>query len=178
MTVALRLACQWSPQQWSNWSPSEVYEHRVRVLIRSLLEAHLNPHSAPLENVSSVKRLTRHPAVVEVPAASDMNFIRQPFPDLTSHWQRLEVISRSTNSAPFKADECHELCQSAQKVWDLLPGLTALQQLVQPLLEALILADRLWSLESCPEVDYATLVRLFDPVRSPRCMALLAVKKS
>lgn len=177
MTVALRLACQWSPQQWSHWSPSEVYEHRVRVFIRSLLEVHLNPRSAPLENVSSIKRLTRHPAVITLPNQSDLNSIKQPFPELSDHWRSLEAIAKCDCTAHIDVKELTWLAQGGEKVWDLLPGLTALQQLVQPLLEALILADRLWSLESCSEVGYATLVRLFDPVQSPRCMALVAVKK-
>nr|CDS25913.1 hypothetical protein HmN_000625200 [Hymenolepis microstoma] len=178
MTVALRLACQWSPQQWSCWSLSKVYEHRVRVFIRSLLEVYLNPRSAPLENISSVKRLTRLPAVITLPNQLNLNSIKQPLPDLTDHWRSLEAIAKSGSTAHIDVEELIWLTKSGDKVWDLLPGLTALQQLIQPLLEALILADRLWSLESCSEVGYATLVRLFDPLQSPRCMALVAVKKT
>ncbi|VDN98991.1 unnamed protein product [Rodentolepis nana] len=178
MTVALRLACQWSPQQWSHWTPSEIYEHRVRVFIRSLLEVHLNPRSAPLENISSLKRLTRLPPVITLPSQSNLNSIKQPLPELNDHWRSLEAIAKSGSTARVDVEELIWLTKGGDKVWDLLPGLTALQQLIQPLLEALILADRLWSLESCSEVGYASLVRLFDPFQSPRCMALVAVKKT
>ncbi|KAM7541662.1 hypothetical protein Aperf_G00000045364 [Anoplocephala perfoliata] len=178
LTVALRLACQWSPQQWSHWSTSEVYQHRVRVFIRSLLEVHLNPRSAPLEKVSPLKRLARHPPVIVPPTGTNLDSIRQPCPDLHNHWRSLQSMIQSDNAVNIDVAELTRLAEGGEKVWHLLPGLTALQQMVQPLLEALILADRLWSLDECSDVAFATLVRLFDPIKSPRCMALVAVKKT
>lgn len=111
-----------------------------------------------------------------LPKGTDLHSIRQPCPDLHNHWRSLE--SKAEHAVNIDVAELTQLAESGAKVWHLLPGLTALQQLVQPLLEALILADRLWSLDGCSDVAFATLVRLFDPMQSPRCMALVAVKKS
>lgn len=109
--------------------------------------------------------------------------MRQPLPELTNHWQALKSVAASAtgeaaNATVINIAELTRLANSKEEAWHLLPGLTALQQLVQLLIEALILVDRLWSLESAPNVRFATLVRLFDPKLSPRCMALVAVKNT
>ncbi|CAL1527177.1 unnamed protein product [Lymnaea stagnalis] len=51
-----------------------------------------------------------------------------------------------------------------------------LKLVLAPLIEALILLDRLLFLLEQDEVHSADLVQLFDPVTSPRCYALIAVK--
>uniref|UniRef100_A0A0R3X676 Methyltranfer_dom domain-containing protein n=1 Tax=Hydatigena taeniaeformis TaxID=6205 RepID=A0A0R3X676_HYDTA len=183
-TVALRLACQWSPQQWSQWSPREVYEHRIRVFIRSLLEVHLNPSHAPGTNITLLKRVARYPINCSLPSSACLTSVRQPLPELTTHWHTLKSVAASvageepTDTTVIDTAELTRLAYTKADVWHLLPGLTALQQLVQPLIEALILVDRLWSLESAPDVQFATLVRLFNPKLSPRCMGIVAVKKT
>ncbi|KAL5962865.1 Protein RRNAD1 [Taenia solium] len=182
-TVALRLACQWSPQQWAQWSLREVYEHRIRVFVRSLLEVHLNPPSAPATNITILKRVARYPVTCPLPSNTCLASARQQLPELTNHWHALKSVAASVNDGAVDATviniaELTRLTNAKAEVWHLLPGLTALQQLVQPLIEALILVDRLWSLESAPDLRIATLVRLFDPKLSPRCMALVAVKNT
>ncbi|KAL5103889.1 Phosphatidylinositol-glycan biosynthesi clas F protein [Taenia crassiceps] len=182
-TVGLRLACQWSPQQWAQWSPCEVYEHRTRVFIRSLLEVHLNSPSSPATNITILKRVARYPVICPLPSNACLASVCQPLPELTNHWHALRsatasVTDEAVGTAVIDIAELTRLANAKAEVWHLLPGLTALQQLVQPLIEALILADRLWSLESAPDVQFATLVRLFDPKLSPRCMALVAVKNN
>ncbi|CAH8570893.1 unnamed protein product [Heterobilharzia americana] len=73
-------------------------------------------------------------------------------------------------------------------IWNLIPGLLALQQLFQPLLETIVLFDRLWCLREYGGDDrishddhsdpyrYSGYIRIFDPFLSPRCMALLVHK--
>ena len=52
-----------------------------------------------------------------------------------------------------------------------------LRSLFAPLIEGLVLLDRLVFLLEQKNVSDAYLVKIFDPVISPRCYALIAVKK-
>ncbi len=165
--MALRLACQWSPQQWTEWTPLEVYEHRIRVFVRSVLQAYLNPQSGP--SSAALKRVAR--VVPAFAAPPNAHVVAQSLPDLKSHWDTLHDLEPTIDVATLT-----HLSESAEAIWNLLPGITVLQQLVQPLLEALILTDRVWKLRAAEGVDFVTLVRLFDPKQSPRCMALVASK--
>ncbi|VDD76648.1 unnamed protein product [Mesocestoides corti] len=169
--VTLRLACQWSPQQWARWTPEEVYEHRVRVFVRSILEVYLNPDGhSPLP--PPLKRVARLPPVVtKPPSSSQAECVVQPLPSLDDHWRALHSLEPA-----LEVTALANLVTTAQNTWHLLPGIIMLQQLVQPLLEALILADRVWKVEEADDVAFATLVRLFDPSTSPRCVALVAYK--
>lgn len=178
-TTALRLAGQWSPQQWAtDWSPREVHEHRVRVYVRCLLEHCFSfssgPHRLP-------RRLARCPLTGPIVPQEDVCNVPQPPPDLSVHWQRLrkEATATAIEDIDGVLGGLGAIDQDARRVWDLLPGITVLQQLVQPLIEALILVDRVWRLRESPRnVDWAGLVRLFDPRLSPRCMVLMAHKRT
>jgi len=57
-----------------------------------------------------------------------------------------------------------------------LNGFYQFRSLFAPVVEAIILLDRLLFLEADTRVREARLVRLFDPAVSPRCYALLATK--
>ncbi|KAL7053320.1 hypothetical protein AAHC03_025486 [Spirometra sp. Aus1] len=170
-TVALRLACQWSPQQWCRWSPVEVHQHRIRVFVRSVIQVFFNPHSAaPSTQLRKIARVDPLKCLTEDLQSTQLLSVDQPLPNLTAHWQALRKIDDHCN---FEALQCFASTQSAIELWHLLPGITALQQLIQPLLEALILSDRVWVLRESG-VPYVTLLRLFNPLLSPRCMALVA----
>ncbi|XP_071509881.1 probable methyltransferase-like protein 25 [Diadema antillarum] len=59
-----------------------------------------------------------------------------------------------------------------------LEAYNQLRASLAPSIEALILLDRLAYLREQPNVQMASIVPLFDPVTSPRCYAILAVKSS
>ncbi|GFO27204.1 methyltransferase-like protein 25 [Plakobranchus ocellatus] len=52
-----------------------------------------------------------------------------------------------------------------------------LKLVLAPVIESLILLDRLAFLLEQENVSSAHLVQLFDPVKSPRCFALIATKR-
>ncbi|KAI8506784.1 Methyltransferase-like protein 25 [Branchiostoma belcheri] len=58
-----------------------------------------------------------------------------------------------------------------------LQAFIQLRACLAPSIEALILLDRLHFLHEQPGVSHAALVPVFDPVISPRCYALLAIKE-
>lgn len=164
--VALRLACQWSPQQWYSWTPLEVYQHRVRVFTRSVLQIYLDP-----EHVDVLKRMVLVNPLKTTPDPELSSTVDQPPPYLAKYWAALDDLEADAHASDFDKLANSE---AALALWRLLPGITTLQQLVQPLLEALVLADRVWKLEDATSI--ATLVRLFCPKLSPRCMVLMAIK--
>lgn len=51
-----------------------------------------------------------------------------------------------------------------------------LRALMAPCIESLIILDRLLYLKEQPSVDSAWVECLFDPIKSPRCLALVALK--
>ncbi|XDA74310.1 hypothetical protein R6Z07F_004534 [Ovis aries] len=60
---------------------------------------------------------------------------------------------------------------------DELEAFNMLKVVLAPCIETLILLDRLCYLKEQDEIMWSALVRLFDPVKSPRCYAIIALKK-
>ncbi|XP_038612763.1 methyltransferase-like protein 25 [Tachyglossus aculeatus] len=58
-----------------------------------------------------------------------------------------------------------------------LEAFNMLKVVLAPCIETLILLDRLCYLKEQDSISWSALVRLFDPVKSPRCYAVVAVKK-
>ncbi|XP_067553574.1 probable methyltransferase-like protein 25 isoform X2 [Pseudorca crassidens] len=52
-----------------------------------------------------------------------------------------------------------------------------LKVVLAPCIETLILLDRLCYLKEQDDIAWSALVKLFDPVKSPRCYAIIALKK-
>ncbi|XP_076967643.1 putative methyltransferase-like protein 25 [Tamandua tetradactyla] len=58
-----------------------------------------------------------------------------------------------------------------------LEAFNMLKVVLAPCIEALILLDRLCYLKEQEDIAWSALVKLFDPVKSPRCYAIIALKK-
>ncbi|CAO2581588.1 Probable methyltransferase-like protein 25 [Lemmus lemmus] len=58
-----------------------------------------------------------------------------------------------------------------------LEAFNMLKVVLAPCIETLILLDRLCYLKEQEDVMWSALVKLFDPVQSPRCYAVIALKK-
>ncbi|XP_026355736.2 probable methyltransferase-like protein 25 isoform X1 [Ursus arctos] len=58
-----------------------------------------------------------------------------------------------------------------------LEAFNMLKVVLAPCIETLILLDRLCYLKEQEDIAWAALVKLFDPVKSPRCYAIIALKK-
>ncbi|XP_076776232.1 putative methyltransferase-like protein 25 isoform X2 [Arvicanthis niloticus] len=58
-----------------------------------------------------------------------------------------------------------------------LEAFNMLKVVLAPCIETLILLDRLCYLKEQDDVAWSALVKLFDPVQSPRCYAVIALKK-
>ncbi|KAM9072120.1 putative methyltransferase-like protein 25 isoform 2-T4 [Megaptera novaeangliae] len=58
-----------------------------------------------------------------------------------------------------------------------LEAFNTLKVVLAPCIETLILLDRLCYLKEQDDIAWSALVKLFDPVKSPRCYAIIALKK-
>ncbi|KAM6153526.1 putative methyltransferase-like protein 25 [Erethizon dorsatum] len=58
-----------------------------------------------------------------------------------------------------------------------LEAFNMLKVVLAPCVETLILLDRLCYLKEQEDIAWSALVKLFDPVKSPRCYAVIALKK-
>ncbi|XP_051028729.1 probable methyltransferase-like protein 25 [Acomys russatus] len=58
-----------------------------------------------------------------------------------------------------------------------LEAFNMLKVVLAPCVETLILLDRLCYLKEQDDIGWSALVKLFDPVQSPRCYAVIALKK-
>ncbi|VDP61405.1 unnamed protein product [Schistosoma curassoni] len=198
--ATLRLACQHSPLTWLNWTELDANKHRIRVLARIILDLILikyNNLSMVFERYKRLDPVTQCDAIKKLLAIhyheNDANdnprslHFNDVYPHIINFWQKyladILCSNQSTNS-----DLCFtEYRDYFEQIWNLIPGLLALQQLFQPLLETIVLFDRLWYLREYGNVNgkydqvdpyqYSGYIRIFDPVLSPRCMALLVCKK-
>ncbi|CAH8598232.1 unnamed protein product [Schistosoma bovis] len=198
--ATLRLACQHSPLTWLNWTELDANKHRIRVLARIILDLILikyNNLSMVFERYKRLDPVTQCDAIKKLLATNyhenDANdnprslHFNDVYPHIINFWQKyladILCSNQSTNS-----DLCFtEYRDYFEQIWNLIPGLLALQQLFQPLLETIVLFDRLWYLREYGNVNgkydqddpyqYSGYIRIFDPVLSPRCMALLVCKK-
>ncbi|VDP69484.1 unnamed protein product [Echinostoma caproni] len=151
--ATFRLACQWSPTTWLSWTQADCNVHRIRLIYRLLAYPELKD-SAHANRFNPIKSCL---GLAPLLGMTDLQLD-----------QVLSILPKYT-----EADSKFPYLSS---VWNLTPGLLALQQLLQPLLEIILLADRVWHLrDKLPhELSFTGLVRLFDPGLSPRCMALVA----
>uniref|UniRef100_A0A094ZJU8 Glycosylphosphatidylinositol anchor biosynthesis protein 11 n=1 Tax=Schistosoma haematobium TaxID=6185 RepID=A0A094ZJU8_SCHHA len=198
--ATLRLACQHSPLTWLNWTELDANKHRIRVLARIILDLILikyNNLSMVFERYKRLDLVTQCDAIKKLLATNyhenDANdnprslHFNDVYPHIINFWQKyladILCSNQSTNS-----DLCFtEYRDYFEQIWNLIPGLLALQQLFQPLLETIVLFDRLWYLREYGNINgkydqddpyqYSGYIRIFDPVLSPRCMALLVCKK-
>ena len=156
---ALRLACQ---EHFEKWLNAEDHSQRSNYLgFRCLLEA--------LENVASVKKVKRRAM-----RKSQMD----TFEDFLEHvMDRFEFVAAAAAADGSEADirgQVHKLYMKHQPDFGTLELVVGLQAFLQELLEYLVLFDRVFYLSEnglCSE-----MVRLFDPLVSPRCYALLCQK--
>ena len=159
---ALRLACQ---EHFEKWLKAEDHSQRSNYLgFRCLLEA--------LENVASVKKVRRRAM-----RKTQMD----TFEDFLGHvMDRFEFVAAAAEAAAADGSEAdirgqvHKLYMKHQPDFGTLELVVGLQAFLQELLEYLVLFDRIFYLSEnglCSE-----MVRLFDPLVSPRCYALLCQK--
>ncbi|KAH8857798.1 RRNAD1-like [Schistosoma japonicum] len=197
-TATLRLACQHSPLTWLNWTEVDANKHRIRLLARIILDMILIKCDYLSSTVGQQQQRQQHilckrfdpiqhcVTIKNLLTTSDIHF-DNIYPHIITFWE--EHLSDIVDcSRPISKDLFFtDYRDYFEHIWNLIPGLLALQQLFQPLLETLILFDRLWCLreqiningESAEEYSYqySGYIRIFDPKISPRCMALLVCKK-
>ncbi|KAL3307897.1 hypothetical protein Ciccas_013577 [Cichlidogyrus casuarinus] len=157
---SLRLACQWSPISWQNWTLAQFKRHQLRTFVRCVLNelADVDP-----------KAMRMDPS--EILREGDNSWLCDPaiesFPEeLHLHWNRIGISNKETETEQMRI------------LWSSIPSILALQQSLQPVLEALILSDRVKFLrESLDANTRIGLIRIFDPAISPRCLAVVAKKR-
>lgn len=92
------------------------------------------------------------------------------FRDANKNWVKGESEVDSWREEFLQAYKDHSRGEYQLRVW------TALQMVIVPVIESLLLIDRLLYLEESAEVE-ASIVPLFDAKLSPRNMAVVAIKQ-
>ncbi|XP_071832700.1 probable methyltransferase-like protein 25 isoform X2 [Apostichopus japonicus] len=75
-------------------------------------------------------------------------------------------------------EEIDQYYQTYLEKMNSLEVFTAARLAFSRMVESLLLLDKLCFLLEQPDVESASIVRLFDPVQSPRCYAVVATKKT
>ncbi|CAH8535661.1 unnamed protein product [Schistosoma turkestanicum] len=199
--ATLRLACQHSPLTWFKWTEIDASKHRIRVLARIILDFIFIKYDNLSTAFERYKRLDPviHCDMIKKLLAtkyhdndkSDQNWslhFNDVYPHIINYWQK-SLVDIVRSDRIINNDPCFtEYRDYFEQIWNLIPGLLAIQQLFQPLLETLVLFDRLWCLRECGNVNatsdvvdpyqYSGYIRIFDPDLSPRCMALFVCKNA
>lgn len=181
----LRLACQHSPMTWLGWTRKDHEIHRSRMILRIMFELICTnvkpPEQFNLANRHKFRNLLnpiKDERLQSYLETSTINF-EEIFPMLYDlSFQTLMELSNLKHIELLSKDRFKELYfEMLNQIWSIIPSVLALQQLIQPLLEVLILADHVFYLKESTNHNYlAGYIRLFDPSISPRCMALIASK--
>nr|CAH8861509.1 unnamed protein product [Trichobilharzia regenti] len=213
--ATLRLACQHSPLIWLNWTEHDSNKHRIRLLARLILdltlckhnylsnneiEEHLHKRLDPVSHCEVIKNLLTTGDEHELRNCDGQSGLLLSFDKiytaLIDFWNRylLDIVhpDKRMNNRDDGDDTSNinnqyfiDYREHFESVWKLIPGLLALQQLLQPLLENIVLFDRLWCLRETGRSNsrsvtdpyqFSGYIRIFDPFLSPRCMALLVYK--
>ncbi|XP_047487493.1 probable methyltransferase-like protein 25 [Penaeus chinensis] len=185
-TFGLRLAAQESGLRWVQQTEKEHETHRNSVAYRAILEAVCD------KDELAVKRLRRHTRKSSfdtfeeyintittnykfVPADSsssvddsEENCSRQEKQDIT-------VDFKQTSTREHISEELTECYKRFEHLFPLIEPLTGLQLALQPVMEALILIDRVSFLKEAGFYN-VSLEKVFDVAISPRNVALVAVR--
>ncbi|GAA53089.1 phosphatidylinositol glycan class F [Clonorchis sinensis] len=173
--ATFRLACQWSPTSWLQWTAHDSNVHRIRFLYRTMFTCIVSLTARPLPTSDTCPRHhyrfdpTKDTELSSLLTSTDPVSFDLVYPVLVNH------LRRNLN-LPSLPEEFMALSNSLERLWTLTPGILALQQIIQPLLEMFILADRLWYIRQSVPLRFSGFIRLFRSDVSPRCMALVASK--
>lgn len=165
----LRLAAQESGLRWDNQTKVHHLRHANNVIFRAILEDYCQQGNYKLHKL---KRKCANKSKYE-----DFNEYVDTI--LLNHEITIDPSSANdTRQNPSQEEIISGLQLSYERhklLFPLVEPLTGLQLALQPVLEALVLLDRvLWLREF--NINKVWLQPLFDPQLSPRCVALCAVK--
>ncbi|KER21373.1 hypothetical protein T265_15104 [Opisthorchis viverrini] len=174
--ATFRLACQWSPTTWLQWTAHDSNVHRIRFLYRTMFTCVVSLIARTLPTSDSCSR--RHYRFDPTKDTTELSSLLTgtEFVSFNLVYPVLVDQLRRNLNLPSLPEEFSALSNSFERLWTLTPGILALQQIIQPLLEMFILADRLWYIRQSVPLKFSGFIRLFRSDISPRCMALVASK--
>ncbi|XP_027234538.2 methyltransferase-like protein 25B isoform X1 [Penaeus vannamei] len=185
-TFGLRLAAQESGLRWMQQTEKDHETHRNSVAYRAILEAFCD------KDKLAVKRLRRHARKSSfdnfeeyintiitnykfVPADSSIsvddheeNILRQETQDSTVEFNQMSTREHIS-------EELAECYKRFEHLFPLIEPLTGLQLALQPVMEALILIDRVSFIKEAGFCN-VSLEKVFDVTISPRNVALVAIR--
>lgn len=165
----LRLAAQESGLRWDNQTEEHHLRHANNVIFRAVLEeycqkGHFKLHKLKRKCANKSKYNNFNEYVDSILLNHEITIDPSNTNEGRKNPSREEIISGLEFSY-----------ESQKLLFPLVEPLTGLQLALQPVLEALVLLDRvMWLRES--NISKVWLQPLFDPELSPRCVALCAVK--
>ncbi|NXG51264.1 MET25 protein, partial [Psilopogon haemacephalus] len=118
-----------------------------------------------IEEIYGVTKSDRHVGKVFSKSSSFIDYVRKSL-------QKMELDGSKIS------DSCiMDYYDKYKQRMDELEAFNMLKVVLAPCIEALILLDRLCYLKEQDSIAWSGLTKLFDPVKSPRCCAVIALKK-
>nr|CAD7461234.1 unnamed protein product [Timema tahoe] len=164
----LRLASQETATRWQHLTEKEHEEHSLHVMARAVLEVFAHE-----DNVFLRKKHRR--GVRKTQLSNFKDFIQDAL-------ERYEFINKTTRGSPEQLRntvditdvrrKVAELWESHRKMCRVAEILTALQMVLQPVIEHLIISDRAADLEDKVFGLSCSLLRVMTEEISPRCLAM------
>ncbi|NXL93869.1 MET25 protein, partial [Alectura lathami] len=116
-----------------------------------------------IEEIYGVTKRDRHVGKIYSKSSSFLDYVRRSLKKLELDDSKLHCENKLYNRYTRRMNE--------------LEAFNMLKVVLAPCIEVLILLDRLCYLKEQDNVAWSGLVKLFDPVKSPRCCAVIALKK-
>ncbi|XP_060573423.1 probable methyltransferase-like protein 25 [Ruditapes philippinarum] len=165
-SYALRLAAQETRARWHEQTDEEHDFHMRNVAYRGILETSLlQPDTDETFQLKKNVRKLAHKA--------DYQSFTAYIDAVSKHVHTPDTVSLEEFKLKF-CQRMHQKLDKYQKYFCLIEPLTALQYLLQPVLESLIYMDRKQWL--CEQGLQADIIPVFDELISPRNLALVAWK--
>uniref|UniRef100_A0A663ML18 Methyltransferase like 25 n=1 Tax=Athene cunicularia TaxID=194338 RepID=A0A663ML18_ATHCN len=117
-----------------------------------------------IEEIYGVTKSDRHVGKTFSKSSSFIDYVRKSL-------KKLELDDSEVNSCIMDYYEKYKHRMNELEAFNMLKVVLA------PCIEVLILLDRLCYLKEQDNIAWSGLVKLFDPVKSPRCYAVIALKK-
>ncbi|KAL4216420.1 hypothetical protein ACF0H5_024145 [Mactra antiquata] len=161
----LRLGAQETRARWRKQSPTEHTLHMKNVAFRAILEYCLEKNDGMFVLKKTARKLAHKDNFVSFQAYIDATIKHVDLKDRNS-------VAIHDDLFQQKMFEAYKLFESN---FSLIEPFTALQYLLQPVIETLIYNDRLYYLKE--NGYHGNIVPIFDEVISPRNLVLIASKK-
>ncbi|XP_027248279.1 methyltransferase-like protein 25 isoform X2 [Cricetulus griseus] len=138
-------------------------------------------YRAVLQNIIKdyygITKCDQHVGKIYSKCSSFLDYVRRSLKKLGLDEAKKHIVNDLLRNSMVSEEIIMDYYEKYKPRMNELEAFNMLKVVLAPCIETLILLDRLCYLKEQEDVAWSALVKLFDPVKSPRCYAVVALKK-